>query len=52
MVLCAARPDTVLVHGKEVVRRGELVGHDVDEIAVNQNAESRRLIEKWELVRA
>lgn len=48
VVLCAARPDTVLVHGKAIVRRGELVGQDIEAIASRQNAASRRLMARSE----
>ncbi|HLJ67216.1 MAG TPA: 8-oxoguanine deaminase [Chloroflexota bacterium] len=46
IVLCSARPASVYVHGRQVVSGGRLLSADVDEIAGQQRAASRRLLER------
>jgi cytosine/adenosine deaminase-related metal-dependent hydrolase len=52
IVLCAARPHTVLVHGKPIVRHGRLLTADQRELAREQARQSRRLLAKAGLVSA
>jgi cytosine/adenosine deaminase-related metal-dependent hydrolase len=46
-VLGAARPSDVMVHGRWIVKDGELLTADADAIAVEQNRQSARLLQKW-----
>jgi cytosine/adenosine deaminase-related metal-dependent hydrolase len=46
-ILCSAPVDTVLVHGRRIVCRGELATCDANELAAHQNEASRRLIRRW-----
>lgn len=48
VVLGAARPHTVLVHGRQIVRDGSLVHLDAGEIAARQNDQARRLMQRWQ----
>ncbi len=47
LVLSAARPDSVYVHGRPVVRNGHLVRLDEEALAARQRAASRLLLERW-----
>jgi cytosine/adenosine deaminase-related metal-dependent hydrolase len=46
-VLGSARPCDVMVHGRWVVRNGELLTGNVGAIAGEQHRQSSRLLEKW-----
>jgi cytosine/adenosine deaminase-related metal-dependent hydrolase len=47
VVLGAARPRDVMVHGQWIVRDGRLLTADAHAIAGEQNRQSSRLLEKW-----
>jgi cytosine/adenosine deaminase-related metal-dependent hydrolase len=46
-LLGAVKPCDVMVHGRWIVKDGELTTGDVEEIAREQNRQSSRLLEKW-----
>jgi 8-oxoguanine deaminase len=46
LVLGSLRPDTVIVHGRPIVRGGQLVNADARDLARKLNASSSRLLER------